>query len=210
MFIAVDGIDGSGKSTLVKGLAEALAPFHPLTTKEPTDASPWGRRLRASAKAGRLPRATEIEYFHKDRLHHIETVIQPALDRGQIVITDRYFDSTLAFQARSPEEAEVLYQSYLGKDVLRPDLTLILRCPVARGLQRLHRRDAGCLSAFEDAEAQVRAKEIYESRSGAHYRFLDASGAEQDVLRQALTALKKHCQSRPDLHDYVEKFLLRR
>ena len=132
MFIAVDGIDGSGKSTLVRGIAAVLAPLDPLTTKEPTDASFWGRRLRTSAREGRLPRSTEIEYFHKDRLHHIATVIRPALERGRIVITDRYVDSTLAFQAASADEADRLYETYLGTEILRPDITMILRCTVSQ------------------------------------------------------------------------------
>lgn len=204
MFIAVDGIDGSGKSTLVRGIAAVLAPLHPLTTKEPTDASFWGRRLRTSAREGRLPRSTEIEYFHKDRLQHVETIIRPALESGRIVITDRYVDSTLAFQAGSPEEADVLYESHLGRDILRPDLTIILQCDVSVGLQRLQLRDRGCLSAFEGDEAQKHAKAIYESRSGAHYRFVDASGTEDETLRQAVNVLKECSRSRPDILDHLE------
>jgi dTMP kinase len=204
MFIVIDGIDGSGKSTLVRNIAAVLEPFRPLTTKEPTDASIWGRRLRASAKEVRLPRATEIEYFHKDRLQHIADVIRPALESGRIVITDRYVDSTLAFQAGSPEEADVLYESHLGKDILRPDVTMILKCAVSVGLRRLQLRDQGSLSAFEDDEAQQRAKAIYEARSGAHYRFVDASGTEDDTFRQAVDVLKECSKSRPDILDHLE------
>ena len=205
MFIAVDGIDGSGKSTLVRGIAALLEPFHPLTTKEPTNTSFWGRRLRASAREGRLPRATEIEYFHKDRIHHIVNIIKPALDSGRIVITDRYVDSTLAFQACSPEEADVLYEQALRADILCPDITMILRCAVSEGLQRLHLRDKGSLSAFEDNEAQRRAKQIYETRSGAHYRFIDASGTEDDTLRQAVEVLKEGFKLRPDILECLEQ-----
>jgi dTMP kinase len=205
MFIAVDGIDGSGKSSLVRGIAAVLAPLHPLTTKEPTDTSFWGQRLRTSAKEGRLPRMIELEYFHKDRLHHIATVIRPALERGQIVITDRYVDSTLAFQAESADEADVLYESCLGTEILLPDITMILQCTVSQGLQRIQRRDKGYLSMFESDEAQRRAKEIYESRSGSHYRFIDASGTEDDTLRQALDILKEHCKERRDILDHLER-----
>jgi dTMP kinase len=205
MFIAVDGIDGSGKSSLVRGIAAVLAPLHPLTTKEPTDTSFWGRRLRTSAKEGRLSRMIELEYFHKDRLHHIATVIRPALERGQIVITDRYVDSTLAFQAESVDEADVLYESCLGTEILLPDITMILQCTVSQGLQRIQRREKGYLSMFESNESQRRAKEIYESRSGSHYRFIDASGTEDDTLRQALDILKEHCKERRDILDHLER-----
>jgi dTMP kinase len=207
MFIAVDGIDGSGKSTLVGRIAAILAPLRPLTTKEPTDASCWGRRLRASAREGRLPRATEIEYFHKDRLHHIATVIRPALESGQIVITDRYVDSTLAFQAESVDEADRLYEGYIGTGILRPDITMILRCPVWQGRQRIQRRDKGAASTFESDAAQRRAKKIYETRSGSHYRFIDASGTEDDALRQAVSILKEHCEERRDILECLEQRL---
>lgn len=207
MFIAVDGIDGSGKSALVRNMAAVLAPLHPLTTSEPTDLSDWGRRLRTSAKEGRLPRATEIEYFHKDRLHHIANVIRPALERGQIVITDRYVDSTLAFQADSVDEADLLYESYLGTEILCPDITMILCCTVSQGLQRIQRRDTGCLSTFERDEVQRRAKEIYESRFCPHYRFIDASGTEDETLQQAINVLKEYCGIRRDILEHLEQLL---
>ena len=82
MFIVVDGIDGAGKSTLVLQLAELLGSINPEVTKEPTDHSKWGKRLRAAAVEGRLPHDKELEYFRKDRLHHIDRVIKPALEKG--------------------------------------------------------------------------------------------------------------------------------
>jgi thymidylate kinase len=127
------------------------------------------------------------------------------LESGRIVITDRYVDSTLAFQARSPEEADVLYEQSLQRDILRPNVTMILRCAVSEGLRRLQLRDKGVLSAFEDDEAQRRAKEIYETRSGSHYRFIDASGTEQETLRQAITVLKETFSVRPDILEYLEQ-----
>lgn len=188
MFIAIDGIDGAGKTTLVQQLAELLGQLDPITTKEPTDASHWGQRLRVAAVEGRLPRDQELEFFCKDRLHHIENLIQPALQAGQLVITDRYVDSTLAFQAHTPEEANDLYQSLLP-EILVPDVTLILKCPVQTGLERLKKRDGNNFSQFENGEALDRAANIYESRYGENYEILDASGSPQNTLQQAIHAL---------------------
>ncbi|HUN51926.1 MAG TPA: dTMP kinase [Candidatus Sulfotelmatobacter sp.] len=194
MFIAVDGIDGSGKTTLVAALAAWLRPLDPVATKEPTGSSEWGRRLRDSAVSGRLPKATEIEYFHRDRLQHLADVIRPALAAGRPVITDRYIDSLLAFQAEDLAEAERLYARFAGA-ILLPDVTFILDCPVATGLSRIARNRDG-RSTFETDAFLERARRIYQSRQGGRYVHLDATRSADAVLNQARAALQAHF---PDL-----------
>lgn len=187
MFIAVDGIDGSGKTTLVAQLADLLQVFDPLVTKEPTDKSHWGQRLRQAAQNGRLPRDQEIEYFHRDRLNHIEKQILPALRTGRIVISDRYVDSSLAFQADSPEQADELYERFVS-EILVPDISFILDCPVDTGMYRI-KRDRPAFSEYEKREVLERARVIYASRTGSNYAHLDASGSPADTLRQAFNTL---------------------
>lgn len=187
MFIVVDGIDGAGKTTLVRQLAEFLSEFEPTTTKEPTAQSKWGRELRQSAKFGRLPKAMELEYFHKDRLFHIETVILPAIRAGHVVISDRYVDSTLAFQADGPADADRLYRLF-APEILTPDLSFILVCPVSVGLARIQ-ANRGTLSTFEKVSTLERARSIYESRSGRNYAFLDASGSIERTFTQAISEI---------------------
>lgn len=186
MFVAVDGIDGAGKTTLVFQLAQCLAEADPLVTKEPTNHTPWGRRLRESARRGRLPKDKEIEFFHKDRLWHLANVIEPALAAGRMVISDRYVDSTLAFQTVSREEADALYESFLA-DIRVPDITFILECSVEVGLERIY-ESRGRLTKFEDFETLENARNIYESRSGEKYCALDACGTIQETLQQAMIA----------------------
>jgi dTMP kinase len=187
VFIAVDGIDGAGKTTLVLKLSDLLAPLNPLLTKEPTSLSEWGRALKDSASQGRLAREVELDYFHKDRVHHVNTRIKPALKSGRPVISDRYVDSTLAFQASTPEEAEQLYRSFVS-EILVPDLTLILDCPVEKGLARI-REGRGELSKFENIETLKKAGRIYESRRGPNYAHIDASGTADQTLEQACSAI---------------------
>jgi dTMP kinase len=187
MFIAVDGIDGAGKTTLVRQLVEHLKMFNPVATKEPTGESHWGQKLREAARNGRLPRDEEIEYFHQDRLHHIATMIRPAVEAGKTVISDRYVDSTLAFQTDSPEQADELYETFLP-EILVPDITFILDCPVETGLRRI-RRDRPSVTEYEKREVLERAREIYKSRSGEHYVHLDASRDPASTLQQALDQL---------------------
>ena len=189
MFIAVDGIDGSGKTTLVQQLVSRLKAFQLVVTKEPTDRSQWGQKLRAAARTGRLPRDKEIEYFHRDRMLHIEGVIRPAIHAGKTVISDRYVDSTLAFQTDSPDEADALYERFLP-DIIVPDVTFILDCPVEIGLGRI-KRDRLAFSEYEKREVLERARTIYESRKGDHYVHLDAQGTPEETLKQAVDHLTR-------------------
>lgn len=189
IFIAIDGIDGSGKTTLSSNLCALLPDYEPEPTKEPTADNEWGRRLRQSATEGRLPREVEIEYFHRDRIHHIENCIRPRLEQGRIVICDRYVDSTLAFQARDAAEADRMFDQF-APELLLPDVTFILRCPVAVGLQRIHDNRPE-KSTFEEVGTLEHAHMIYESRvqKGGQYVGIDATGSVHDTLAQVLVAL---------------------
>lgn len=189
IFIAIDGIDGSGKTTLSGHLEALLASFDPEVTKEPTADTEWGKRLRMSAVQGRLPRQQEIEYFHKDRLHHIENFIKPHLDSGGIVICDRYVDSTLAFQAHDETDADSMYASFLN-EIIVPDVTFLLKCPVEIGLSRISANRPE-KSTFEKEDTLRKAKIIYDSRrmKGENYVEIDASGRPIETLRQVLIAL---------------------
>lgn len=189
MFIAVDGIDGSGKTTLVSRLAALLSPLNPLVTKEPTDRSKWGQRLREATLKGRLPVELELEYFHRDRVWHIDNVIAPALREGRPVLCDRYVDSTLAFQTSTSAEADNLYESFVD-EILVPDLTLILDCPVEIGLERIRKRNGG-LSQFETVATLSTAKRIYDSREGKNYRHIDASRSADETFLQAVDYIKE-------------------
>jgi dTMP kinase len=109
ILIIVDGIDGAGKTTQVNLLTEALEKSGEsvVRSKEPTSGV-WGKKLRDSATSGRMSLEDELHAFIKDRQEHVETLIRPALDAGKIVILDRYFYSTIAYQgARGADAASV-------------------------------------------------------------------------------------------------------
>lgn len=198
MFITVEGIDGSGKSTLARALAERLArrlgPDRVVLTREPTDRSEWGRRLRRSEQEGRLPREEEIAYFHKDRLHHLKTVVEPALAAGNLVISDRYVDSMLAYQARDPADADRLLAA-MASEILEPDLILLLELPVTVALERIGgARETR--TSFEREETLKRAAAIYASRRGARYHRLDAAKGAADLLAEALAVVEERLRQR--------------
>lgn len=204
MFIVVDGIDGAGKSTLVLQLAELLGSFNPEVTKEPTDHSKWGKKLRAAAVEGRLTHDQELEYFINDRRHHIDKIIGPALENGRLVISDRYVDSTLAFQTQTPSEAEELYEKLLP-EIIVPEVTLILDCPVGIGLERIRERDNGDTTEFENHQVLKRARKIYESRDGENYEHLNAAGTAVQTLEQAIKILVKRFKDNSKFVDVIKR-----
>lgn len=158
--IVVDGIDGSGKSTLARSLEERLvARGHDVVrAKEPTDGQ-WGKKLRASASTGRLSLEDEVDLFLRDRREHVETLIRPALDAGKVVIVDRYYFSTVAYQgARGLDPADLLARNEAFAP--KPDLLVLLDVEPALGLERIRRRGDKA-NAFEDLENLTRVAAVF-------------------------------------------------
>ncbi len=149
LFITFEGGEGAGKSTQVRLLAERLkaAGRAVVTTREP-GGSPGAEAIRAllvQGEADRWSPMAETLLFYAARTDHLERTIRPALERGAVVICDRFSDSTRAYQAAGGgvETAfvETLEQTVLGDT--RPDLTLILDLPAERGLERALGRGGG-------------------------------------------------------------------
>ncbi|MCA9269530.1 MAG: dTMP kinase, partial [Planctomycetales bacterium] len=159
ILIAVEGIDGAGKTTLVRSLADALSQAGEsiVVSKEPTD-GPWGRKIRRSAAEGRMSLPEELHAFVEDRKEHVAELIRPGLDAGKIVLLDRYFYSTIAYQgARGADVAQPT------RDMLaiapQPDLVLLLDADPAEGLSRISTGRQETPNEFEklDSLAAVRA-----------------------------------------------------
>lgn len=140
LFIVLEGIDGTGKSTQAGRLAEWLRGQgrEVVVSREPTD-GPWGRRLRESATTGRLSPAEELDCFLKDRRQHVDEVIRPAVASGKVVVLDRYYFSSMAYQGSrgfDPMEIRRLNEAFAPP----PDLLLILDLEVDRALERIGSR----------------------------------------------------------------------
>jgi dTMP kinase len=188
--IVLEGIDGTGKSTQGRLLAEWLREdgHRVLLSREPTD-GPFGRRLRASATAGRLSPEEELQLFHQDRGEHVETLIAPALAAGEIVILDRYYFSTMAYQGvRGFDPAEI--RRVNEEFAPRPDLLLLLDLPLDEALLRIGDRD-GVLNEFEQRETLRRVQEIFHSVPDEFVRRVDASRTVEtvrDEIREIVAA----------------------
>ena len=144
LFITFEGIDGSGKSTQARLLADRLRAqgCEVVLTREP-GGSPGAediRRLLVEGEPGRWTPDTEILLFTAARLDHVQRTITPALEAGAIVISDRYFDSTRAYQGAETlrERVDQLHEMNVG---LVPDLTLIFDLDPAIGFSRAGARD---------------------------------------------------------------------
>jgi dTMP kinase len=139
LLITIEGIDGSGKSTLVSALRESLKDLDPVFTREP--GSTWVGEAVRRAIAEQADPVTEALLFVADHAAHLEQVVRPALDAGRLVISDRYTDSRYAYQAvmlegKVPDPAGWLRTLHESWTVV-PDLTFLLLVPVEEALKRL-------------------------------------------------------------------------
>ncbi len=187
LLVAIEGIDGAGKSTLAKGLTERLRAHGVAvsTSKEPTN-GPWGTKLRQSAESGRLSPEQEVEYLLADRRDHVEQFIEPALQRGEVVILDRYFPSMVAYQGAAGLPVEDL--SKANDFAPRPHLMLLLDVEPATGLERIRAR-GDRPNHFENEENLALCRQIFLGMAERTKCVIDASKSEADVLEDSYAQL---------------------
>lgn len=212
LFLSFEGIDGVGKSTQVTKLQEALiSQFHQsvVVTREP-GGTQLGMQLRtlllglgedAGEEEAISPR-TEALLFAADRAQHVAQVIQPALSRGDVVICDRYIDSSLAYQAggRQLTVDEIYNLSMWATDGLLPARTYVLDMDPKQAFARLNREydrmeQAGFEFAMRTREAFLQLAEQYPSR----IKVLDATQPVEvlstTILNDVLTLLRSTAQA---------------
>lgn len=191
-FVCFEGGEGSGKSTQSRLLAERLTALgHAVRlTFEPGD-TPVGvemRRIVLSPETGALSHRTEVLLYAADKAEHVDTVVVPALDRGEVVITDRYVDSTLAYQGAGRElELEPLEEvaRWATRDI-RPHLTVLLDVDPREGLARFEGRDR---IEAESLDFHERARQAFLDLAATdrdHYLVLDARADRDDLAARIL------------------------
>jgi dTMP kinase len=191
LLLALEGGEGSGKSTQARLLAIWLRDqgFDVVATHEP-GATKVGMRLRAllldTAHAGLSPRAETLMYA-ADRAEHVASVIGPALDRGAVVVTDRYVDSSLAYQGagRQLSLAEVTQLNTWATGGLQPDLTILLDLSPTEGLSRRARSADRLESEPAEFHQRVRTGFLALAKSSPdHYLVLDATRDSGELRRE--------------------------
>lgn len=191
LLVALEGIDGTGKSTQSRLLAEWIAGRGLTAARlfEPTN-GPIGQEIRRLASAGRADPEREMELFIEDRLQDVEQNILPALQRGHVVLIDRYYLSTMAYQGArglDPEEIRTRNEAFAP----RPDLVLLFELTVEKALERIARRDASGPNLFERADYLNRVRAIFDSLEWKEIRRIDANRPPETVQEDA----RRHVES---------------
>lgn len=192
LFVTFEGIDRSGKTTQARLLCEALG-ASALGVREP-GGTPAGERVRDLLKDAAVPLGSEAEalLFAAARAELVEKVIRPALEDGRVVVSDRFLDSSLAYQggARGLGIDEVEGVNRFATGGLVPDLTFLLELDIAAAARRAGERDR-----FEDegTELQQAVLEAYERLVAAdpgRWRRLDATRSPEQVHAEVLAEVQ--------------------
>ena len=196
MFVSLEGIDGSGKSTQARLLAEALGP-DTVAIREPggTEAAERIRTLLANPGVELDPLA-ELLLFLAARADLTERVIRPALEAGQTVVADRFSDSSVAYQgaARGLGVGEVIGLCETATDGLWPDLTLLLRIDPEVGLGRAEGDDRFESEGVELQRAVAEAYDEIAVIASDRVVVVDASGSVEDVHARIMDAVRGYPQ----------------
>ncbi|MCR4667416.1 MAG: dTMP kinase [Desulfovibrio sp.] len=200
MFVTFEGIDGSGKTSLMKALAARFSAQgqEVILTREPGGSS-LGARIREmvlDAKTEGLDARAELFLFLADRAQHVATLIKPALDRGSLVFSDRFADSTFAYQGNGRglelETLETLNTVAAGG--LAPDVTFLLDLPVSVAMARIAARKGEGEARFDGLSVSFheevrRGFLTLASRFSHRIRVLNAEKSLEDLSDEAETLL---------------------
>ncbi|OIQ77061.1 thymidylate kinase [mine drainage metagenome] len=189
VFIAFEGGEGSGKSTQATKLRDwfEARDFTVVLTREPggTDLGSQLRRVLLDKGTGAVAPRAEALLYAADRAEHVHSVVRPALNRGSIVISDRYVDSSIAYQGSGrvlPSE-DVLRISRWATEGLIPDLTILLDIPPALGLARCGTLDRLESEPLEFHERVRRSFLQLATVEPDRYLVVDASGTPEEVAK---------------------------
>jgi dTMP kinase len=197
MFVCFEGGEGAGKSTQARILRQRLEDEGHVVvlTREPGD-TPVGaeiRRIVLDPATGELADRTEALLYAADKAEHVHAVVLPALERGDVVLTDRYVDSTLAYQGagRALDTQELEQVARWATGDLRPHLTVLLDLEPADGLTRFVERDRIEGESIEFHQ-RVRAEFLRLAESDPdHYLVLDARAPVEEISDAVHTHVMK-------------------
>lgn len=190
MLIVFEGIDGTGKTTFTQRIASYFSSLgrEVVVSHEPTN-GPWGRKLRESAEKGRMSAEEELDCLLRDRRDHVNDLILPALHEGKVVILDRYYFSTMAYQGtRGIDPAHI---RHLNEEFApSPDHLVILDLDVAEALERIGAR-GDTANHFERKESLQLCRDFFLSLANEPFAHLISVVDDVDtVARKIIESLE--------------------
>jgi len=195
ILIVLEGIDGAGKSTQARRLLKRLRGLgcDAVSFREPSRGK-WGRQIKKLARVpGSLSPEEELTLFVKDREENVARNLRPALAAGKIVVLDRYYFSTIAYQGAKGIDPDRIRRMN-ERIAVRPDLVLILDIGARPGLARIHFRKRKDL-LFERERYLRKVQAIFRSLKGRGFIHLDASRSREETARDIwprVSRLLKH------------------
>jgi len=198
LLITIEGIDGTGKSTLIAALKEELADLRPVFTREP--GATWVGEAVRRAIAEQIDPITEATLFVADHAAHLATVVRPALNEGRLVISDRYTDSRYAYQSVTlegviPKPLEWLRAMHDNWSIV-PDKTFLLVIAVDAALARLSKKNGR--EHFERRDVLEKVQNNYlefAKNEPSRFVIVDAQKEKEEVTRFVANAIRLTLQS---------------
>jgi dTMP kinase len=185
----LEGIDGSGKTCACKELAKRLQSigYDVVHLREPTAESQWGKEIRARSPTGELSPDEELDLYTKDREWHIANRILPALDNGKVVLMDRYFFASGAYQSTVLDIhwSEILRINREDISAPEPDIVFILDVPAEIGLERATRRTGKANLQFEKIDRLITVRKNYLEMietDSATFKLIDSTNPLAQVI----------------------------
>ena len=206
LFVTFEGGEGTGKTTQIKALSqwiEKTLGLKVLVTWEP-GGSPLGEKLRSillSPDTGQISYRAEALLYAAARAEHVDKVIRPALEAGTLVLCDRYWDASKAYQGhgRGLGFSAIDHINHWATEQLFPDRVFVFDIDAKKGLERARVRNQGAMDRLEQEKIQFhedirKAYLFIASQDPAHYRVISSDNSIENiegVLRQEMTELLK-------------------
>lgn len=192
VLIVFEGIDGAGKSTQAEILLNRLKAkgYDVAYFREPSE-SKWGREIKKRAlRADSLSPEEELELFQKDRRENVERNLKPAIEERKIIVLDRYYYSTIAYQGGKGIDKEMIKKAN-EEFVVKPDLVFILDIDAKRGLERIQDRKKKD-KLFEREDYLVKVRKIFRSFEGENIIHIDALKPKEEISKEIEETILKY------------------
>lgn len=191
VFIVIEGIDGTGKSSQLKRLAQTLREYgaEVVETREPTE-GPYGQEIRSLyQKRCTVSPDQELHLFIKDRREHIKNLLEPSLRSGKIVLCDRYFLSTAAYQGAAGCDPDSIVAMH--DFAPEPDLAIIIEVDPLICIERITEKRGDALNDFEQLESLQKVDSIFKQMDLPYIERIDGSDSEEKVQKRILELVKR-------------------